>query len=139
MAGVFINYRRKDVPAVAGVLYDHLVKRFGEDQVFRDCASMQAGEDYPTALREGLERATILIAVIGPKWLRLTDENGVRLLDRPKDWVRQEIARALARGITVIPVLVEGAERLPYADLPQRYPAAGPPAVGARRPCRTDE
>jgi tetratricopeptide (TPR) repeat protein len=119
VTGVFINYRRRDVPAVAGVLYDQLIERFGEDQVFRDCDSMQAGEHYPTALREGLERAAILIAVIGPEWLTLADEDGVRLLDRDRDWVREEITRAFDRGIRVIPVLVEGAERVPYADLPK--------------------
>jgi hypothetical protein len=56
-----------------------------------------------------------LLALIGPDWLNAKDDNGRRRLDDPNDWVRLEIARALKRGIPVIPVLISGA-RLPHKE-----------------------
>src|SRR5262249_21168504 len=57
----------------------------------------------------------VLLAVIGPNWLRAKNEAGQRRLDNPEDYVRLEIAAALARKIRVVPVLVDGA-RIPKAD-----------------------
>jgi hypothetical protein len=52
-----------------------------------------------------------LIAIIGRHWITLTDGvTNQRRLDLPNDYVRHEIATALSRNITVIPVLVRGAE-----------------------------
>ncbi|MFD7657070.1 AAA family ATPase, partial [Actinosynnema sp. NPDC059797] len=41
-----------------------------------------------------------------------------RRLDEPGDWVRYEVATALASGVRVIPVLLDGAEPPAEADLP---------------------
>jgi hypothetical protein len=57
----------------------------------------------------------LFLAVIGPNWLDVKDESGVRRLDNPDDFVTIEIAAALARDIRVIPVLVDNA-RMPKAD-----------------------
>jgi formylglycine-generating enzyme required for sulfatase activity len=46
-------------------------------------------------------------------------DSGRRRLDDPEDFVRLEIATALARDITVIPVLVDGARIPPRNDLPE--------------------
>jgi hypothetical protein len=51
----------------------------------------------------------VLLAVIGMSWLTRAREDGRRRLDEPGDLVRLEIEAALARGIRVIPVLVDGA------------------------------
>jgi hypothetical protein len=67
MGVVFVNYRVKDNPLRAAGVHDMLVRRFGGDRVFRDCVSMAAGEHYPTELRKDLERADVLMAVIGPR------------------------------------------------------------------------
>jgi TIR domain-containing protein len=121
MTGVFINYRTADQPHVAAAIHDHLARRFGSEQVFRDCVSMRAGADYPDEIRAALEKAGVLVAIIGPKWLSARDA-GVRLIDRSGDWVRFEITRALQRGIPVLPVLLKDtpadAEPLEVADLP---------------------
>lgn len=69
---------------------------------------MAAGDHYPTELREGLERADVLVAVIGPRWNELSDEQGRLLIQRDRDWVRWEIARAIERGIPIVPVLLRG-------------------------------
>lgn len=79
---------------------------------------MQPGEHYPSAIREALERSSVLLAIIGPDWLTLVDDDDVRLIDREHDWVRREIALAFSRGISVIPVLLEGAAQPLVTDLP---------------------
>jgi hypothetical protein len=56
--------------------------------------------------------------VIGPNWLGRTDRGGRRRVDRPEDFVRQEVSRALASGIPVVPVLVEEASLPPADELP---------------------
>jgi len=66
---------------------------------------MEAGEEYPRAIRENLERAEVLVAVIGPHWLDLTEpETGSPLIRRRNDWVRWEIAWAFQRNLPVVPV-----------------------------------
>lgn len=123
MVGVFINYRTVDQPLGAAAIHDALARRFGADQVFRDCVSMQAGDHYPTALREALEGADVLIAVIGRRWLTVTDQStGSRLIDRPMDWVRREIARAFERRIPVIPVLLRDAHGYIAPPAPDQLP-----------------
>jgi effector-associated domain 2 (EAD2)-containing protein/TIR domain-containing protein len=123
MGGVFINYRSVDDPMAAASIYQWLATRFGEHQVFRDCVTLDAGTHYPTGIRSALENAAVVIAVIGPRWLTLTDpETGVRLIDRKEDWVRQEIATAFRRDIPVLPVLLkdtpENARHPTPAELP---------------------
>lgn len=107
MSGVFINYRVVDNPLGAAGIHDALVKRFGKDMVFRDCVSLEAGAFYPTAIRDALASSEVLVAIIGPQWLTLTDGvTGERLIDREHDWVRRELVWAHERDICVVPVLL---------------------------------
>jgi hypothetical protein len=106
MGGVFINYRVVDNPLGAAGIHEGLARKFGEKNVFRDCVSLEAGEEYPTAILTALAESDILVAVIGPRWLTLRDPNGTRLLDRSYDWVRRELIMARDRGITILPVLL---------------------------------
>ncbi len=57
----------------------------------------------------------MLLALIGPEWLTITNKNGHRRLDDPEDYVRLEIETALTRKIRVIPILVDEA-KMPGAD-----------------------
>lgn len=107
MGGMFINYRTVDDPLGAALIHDRLALRFGEGNVFRDCVSMTPGAHYPSSIRIALENAAVLVAVIGPRWLTLTDEYAVRLIDREHDWVRLELALAFDTGIPVLPVLLK--------------------------------
>lgn len=109
MAGVFISYRRDDTDIAAGRLSDDLSKIFGAGSIFRDIDSLDPGVDYEQALDGALSSCVVLIAVIGSRWLDLTDRAGRRRLEDPQDWVRAEIESALKRGIRVLPVLVSGA------------------------------
>lgn len=105
--GVFINYRIIDNPIGAAGIHDALAKRFGRDKVFRDCDSLEAGTHYPAAIREALARSAVLVSIVGPRWLTLTDETtGERLIDREHDWVRRELVWAHERDIRVVPVLL---------------------------------
>jgi hypothetical protein len=107
MGGVFINYRTVDNPIGAAGIHDALANRFGKDKVFRDCASLEAGAQYPAAIRDALNRSDVLVSIIGPQWLTLTDDmTGERLIDREHDWVRRELVWAHERDIRVIPVLL---------------------------------
>ena len=115
MNGVFISYRRDDAPGYAGRLYDRLAAHFGADRVFMDVQGIEPGVDFVDAIERALSSCEILIVLIGKDWLA-TDVAGRRRLDDPADFVRLETATALARGIRVVPVLVEGAE-MPRADL----------------------
>ena len=116
MAGkIFISYRRDDAKADARSLYQQLSRAFGARRLFMDIDTIEKGRDFALVLNEHLTQSSVLLAVIGPKWLSMRNAQGVRRLDDPADFVRLEIASALKRDIAVIPVLVDGA-RLPSAD-----------------------
>ena len=118
MAGIFVNYRRDDSSGWAVGMSRSLRDIFGPDQVFADIATLEAGTDYTQAIEQSLTTVDVLLAVIGPRWLTVTDRNGRRRLDDPDDLVRKEIAAALRRGIRVVPVLVGGAIMPSSDDLP---------------------
>lgn len=120
MAGrrIFVNYRRDDSAAHALNVAQYLEATFGKSNVFLDIDRMRAGQSFPTVLRERLQASKVMLAVIGPQWLILKNDEGQRRLDDPADWVRLEIATALQSGVVVIPVLVGGASLPRKAELP---------------------
>lgn len=107
MAGIFISYRKADTQHAAGRLSYELGKVFGGDGIFRDVESIDPGLDFEVALDQALAGCAVMLVMIGPRWLDVTDEQGRRRLDRPGDWVRTEVTVALKRGIRLIPLLVE--------------------------------
>jgi TIR domain len=117
--GIFVSYRRQESAHLAGRLYDRLADRFGEGQVFIDVDAIEPGVDFAEAISRAVAACQVLLAVIGPAWLTTTDERGRRRLDDPDDIVRVEIGAALARGVRVIPILVEGAAMPGRDDLPE--------------------
>jgi CHASE2 domain-containing sensor protein len=115
---IFISYRRADSIVHGKLLYDKLAEHFGRDAVFMDKEEIDLGDDFARIIDERVGSSTVLLAVIGPTWLTLVDDTGRRRLDLPNDYVRHEIASALARQIPVIPVLVGGAHVPAKDDLP---------------------
>ena len=113
---IFISYRRDDTEGEAGRLFDDLVRAYGDDSVFMDVAGIQPGLDFRKAIDTNVSGCGVLLAVIGPAWATITGSDGARRLDNPNDYVRLEIATALARNIAVIPVLVHDAH-MPALDL----------------------
>ena len=118
MARIFISYRRDDSGGWAGRLYDRLSQHFGRDNVFMDIDAIEPGLDFVEVIEQAVGSCDALIALIGKQWLTITDDAGLRRLDNPEDFVRLEIAAALARNIRVIPALVEGARMPGSPDLP---------------------
>jgi hypothetical protein len=118
MSQIFLSYRRGDAPGYAGRLYDRLREHFGTDHVFRDVDTLPPGADFVAAIEDAVASCEALVAVIGGAWLSATDRHGTRRLDDPNDFVRIEVAAALARGVPVFPVLVESAQMPTESELP---------------------
>ncbi|MEM5341549.1 toll/interleukin-1 receptor domain-containing protein [Paraburkholderia azotifigens] len=118
MRPIFISYRREDSEGQAGRLFESLREVFGEHTVFMDVATIEPGADFRRAIETNIDKCAVLLSLIGRTWLTVTDRDGKRRLDNPTDFVRIETASALKRGVTVIPVLVQGATMPQEADLP---------------------
>ena len=112
---IFINYRRDDSAGTAGRLRDRLADAFGPDSLFIDVDNIPPGVDFVGHLSAQVAVCDVFLAIVGPNWLNAIDQAGCRQIDNPDDFVRIEIATALARNIRVIPVTIDGA-RLPKAD-----------------------
>src|SRR5262245_59379577 len=115
---IFISYRRSDGAGTTTAIRQTLLERF-EGQVFHDVTGIGLGASFPDALREQLDRAVIVLAVIGEGWLGAKNEFHQRRIDFPDDWVNIELSTALSSPqVTVIPVLVDGASMPPAKALP---------------------
>ena len=95
---IFISYRRDDVPAAAGRIFDELAHTYGHRAVFIDYASLTLGEELEHILDQ-LRTCKVLLVVIGPNW-------NPNRLHQEGDYVRREIETARAGGLIVIPLLV---------------------------------
>ncbi|MEO8038724.1 MAG: toll/interleukin-1 receptor domain-containing protein [Betaproteobacteria bacterium] len=119
MASVFISYRRDDSAGEAGRLADTLEARFGNERVFRDVEDIPAGEDFARVIDQALAKADTLLVVIGREWMIVRNAMGQRRLDDVRDFVRLEIESALAQGIRILPVLVQGTAMPAASELPE--------------------
>jgi hypothetical protein len=115
----FISYRRQDSSAASRWLGETLQAAFGASKVFVDTDAIRVGDDWPQRIDAALRAATVVIAVIGPNWLRLADEHGRRRLDKRDDWVRNEIVHALRNDLLLVPLLVAGAHVPTRESLPR--------------------
>ncbi len=123
MPGIFISYRRDDSADASGRIFDRLSAHFGREQVFLDVDGIGPGTDFVRWIEERVLSCSVLLAVIGPGWLSISDARGQRRLNDPEDFVRIEITKALEQDIRVIPVLV-GAASMPQRDqLPEALTA----------------
>ena len=114
---IFLSYRRSDSGGYAGWLRQVLAERFPDDEVFRDVDALLVGERWVDRLDATLARCNVLVAVIGPDWLRVANEKG-RRLDDPEDRVRLELEAGIRREVPLIPALVGGASMPAPALLP---------------------
>lgn len=118
MSGIFISYRRSGASTVTYRLVDELKRCFGEPPIFLDVESIDPGLPFAESIQKSLSKCTIVLIVIGPRWLTMTDESDKRRIDDPEDWIRQEVRMAMAAKVRVIPVLVEGTMMLEKHELP---------------------
>ena len=90
MSRIFISYRRDDSAGYAGRLHDHLCQHFGQGQTFMDIDTIEPGVDFVETIEKAVGSCDVLIVVIGPQWLSMTDATGRRRLDNPEDFVRMK-------------------------------------------------
>lgn len=115
---IFINYRTADEPTAAVLLKRELSEHLGAGNVFLAIGMIPAGDDFERELLRRVRDATVLLVVMGQRWLNAPGAGGGRAVDDDRDWVRREIAEALATGVRVIPVLIGSTPRLTDAPLP---------------------
>ena len=118
MPTIFISYRRSDSQDVTGRIYDRLVTRFTQKDVFKDVDSIPLGVSFAIHIRQMLRKTGVVLVVIGPTWVNARDEQGQRRLDDANDFVRLEVEIALRAGMPVVPVLVSHAAMPQASDLP---------------------
>ena len=99
-------------------MVDRLDARFGGEAVFRDVDDIDYGANFRDRIHQGLEATSVMLVVIGPRWLDATDDAG-RRLDNQDDPLRIEVSTGLRSDVTVIPVLVRGARMPRRSDLPE--------------------
>ena len=117
---IFISYRRSDSAAEAAFLSEVLRDKFGARSTFLDKQTLSAGEQWKPAIESAISESKVVLAIIGPEWLRVTaDQYGQRRIDAKGDVVRRELASALrVRSKGVIPILVRGFAMPPASALP---------------------
>ena len=86
-----------------------------------DVDNIRPGQDFVDAIQSTLDSSSVVLVVIGPRWLDARDDAGNRRLDDEDDLHRIEIEKALSRKppMVVVPVLVEDARMPKPADLPE--------------------
>jgi hypothetical protein len=111
MAEICISYRRADSQAITGRIFDRLIANYGKESIFIDIDNIPAGTDFRQYLAETLHEASVLLAVVGPKWLGAGKSGPDRIQDET-DPVRVEVETALRNGLAIIPVLI-GSRKMP--------------------------
>ena len=84
-----------------------------------DLQDIAPGQNFAQSIDDTVAACDCVVAVIGPRWLeamRARAQSGV-------DFVHHEIAAALRRNITIIPVLVGGASMPAAGELPPELSA----------------
>jgi hypothetical protein len=104
---VFLSYRRDVSWALAVAVRGDLIQH-GFD-VFMDVHGLASGEFDRVILQEIEQRTHFLLLVEPRSFDRISDDG---------DWLRREIAHALAHWRNVVPVLANGAQMLRAAELP---------------------
>ena len=116
MPSIFISYRRNDAGGYAARVHERLVGYFGPATCFFDLESIRHNEDFADRIDRALTTCDVVIAIVGPDWISIKDEQGRLRLQDPRDFVRREVAAALRKGSgTLFPVLVGGA-RMPDSE-----------------------
>jgi TIR domain-containing protein len=118
MATIFMSYRRSDTAGHGGRLADSLRAHYGQGSLFMDVDTIRPGNDFITEIQHAVSRCDVLLVLIGHQWTTSSNSAGQRRLDDPEDYIRLEVMTGLESGLTVIPVLVEGAKMPTPRELP---------------------
>jgi TIR domain len=115
----FVCYRREDCLIHSSALVDGLTMRLPDWSIFRDIESIPPGVDWRERIGREIAVCSVILVMIGDNWLD-RNRDGKRRVDDPEDQLALEISSAMERGVTVIPVLVEGARMPQKSELPSR-------------------
>jgi len=118
MPVILISYRRADSKEISRRIHEQLVSRYGKKSVYIDIDSILPSADYRVHITQALERALVMVGVIGKDWAGPQAEGKPRIFDAD-DPVRAEVETAFANRRPVLPVLVNGAGMPTEADLPE--------------------
>jgi hypothetical protein len=114
---IFISYRRDDTAGYARAIGDALGHQFGPERVFIDVDDIAAGQAFSEVIHQAVGGSRVLLVLIGRRWLGERAGQPARIHDAG-DLVRREVATALASGMQVIPLLLDGAAMPNPAQLP---------------------
>jgi len=116
---IFISYRREDDGAYfVPHLSKALIERYGADSVFYDVDNIPFGADFRLHLQSAIDKASVVLVVIGERWMGVDLSTGKRRIDEDKDFVRIEVEAALIKNKVVVPVLVAKASMPSKEELP---------------------
>lgn len=121
MCKIFISYRRADSRVTSKRLTNIIANRLTDCEVVIDFAeTLPRGPKFEALLAQEVEKADVMVVVIGPDWLNIRDERGNRRLGNPKDFIRTEVEAGLINeSAEVIIALIEGANLPNEDDLPE--------------------
>ena len=117
-AQIFISYRRDDTAGYARAVYDELARHFGPERVFIDVDDIGAGQAFDEVIARAVGGSKVLLVMIGKRWLGEREGRPARIAE-PDDFVRLEVAAALAQRMRVIPLLLDGAAMPVASQLPE--------------------
>src|SRR3989442_1916941 len=103
---IFISYRHEDTKDFSWSLADKLADHFGKESIFIDRENILAGKNWRVKIEAAIGGCKVVLAVIGPKWLRACDDYGRRRIDLENDVLAYELETALRRKM-VIPLYVD--------------------------------
>jgi hypothetical protein len=110
---VFLSYRRSDTAGIAGRVHDRLRRVLPEGNIFLDVTGITPGADFRESIERALAQCDVMFVFIGVGWM-----DGERIFEE-RDFVRAEVAGALRRELTIVPILVEGAMMPEAESLPE--------------------
>ncbi len=114
-SSVFISYRRDDTKWAIVPLRERIEAILGPATVFHDIVSIAPGVDFRPELAKGIDRADVILVLIGSSWL---EELNKRQGGTEQDQVLVEVELALASGKPVVPLLVDEAPMPAPTELP---------------------
>ncbi|HEX6817191.1 MAG TPA: toll/interleukin-1 receptor domain-containing protein [Ktedonobacterales bacterium] len=115
---IFLSYRQDASAATGGRIYDRLVAAFGAYAVRRNFDALPAGASLERGIEQLFAGVTVVLMVIGPEWLADRSTTGESWLADPADPTRLALEEALARGLAVLPLLLDATPSPPLDALP---------------------
>ncbi|MEP7170580.1 MAG: toll/interleukin-1 receptor domain-containing protein, partial [Bacteroidota bacterium] len=116
---IIINYRKHDSPCNSAALHQELINYFSKEAVRKDEPAIAMENDFGERIENSLEACDVLLVLIGENWLTMQDENGNVKIFSADDFVRLQIAAALKKNISVIPVLFDNTPLPKAKELPE--------------------